>query len=421
MGLPVSTMTWTDRNDAFVGVGAGARVIVGNACGTPTTLLGALAAHTRRVGRIEVTAGILLGDLDGVVAAARSGALGLRLWHVHGPMRALSREGLVEYLPIRLFDLPTTVLDHADVALIRVGPPDADGNCSLGPSASFTLTAAERVPLVIAEVDEAMPRTRGDAIIHISLIDRLVRSTVAMGVLPSSAPDETALEVARRVAGIVPDSATLQLGIGAIGEAVATVLRPEVAARQLSLVGLVTDAMIPFVTEIVRAGRGPVRVIELIGTTTLMDFVHENPGIQMRSSRVLHNPVELSWIPRLVSVNSALAVDLRGQAVAESVGGSVIGAIGGSADFAEGAHLSDGGLRVLALASTTRKGVSTIVSAHDPADTVTAAHHSVDAVVTEHGVAWLRGRTRSERIQALIDVAAPQHREALRAATKGRR
>lgn len=409
----MNTQPWTKRDAAFEAVDAGARVVVGNCCGTPTTLLDALAAHAERVGRIQVTAGILLGDLSRVVEAARSGALALRLWHVFGPLRALSREGLVDYLPIRLSDLPETVLDHSDIALIRVGPPDAAGNCSLGPSATFALAAVERVPLIIAEVDEDIPRTCGESTLHVSRIHRLIRTDAPLPVLPSATPDDLSMAVARNVASLVPDRSTLQLGIGSIGESVARELAPVAAARSLRLLGLVTDAMIPLVEAIAAAGNGPVHAIELIGTEMLMSFAHDNPDILMRSSRTLHDPITLSRVPRLISVNSAIAVDLRGQVAAESVRGDVIGAVGGSADFAEGAHLSQGGLRIIALASVTRRGTSTIVFAHDAADTVTAAHHSVDAVVTEHGVAWLKGRTRSERADALIAVAAPEHRGAL--------
>lgn len=408
--------TLTDVAAAFQDVGAGARVVAGNACGTPVTLLRGLARHAEQVGAVTLTAGIMLGDLTTLESAARSGAVRLRSWHIYGPVRHLAREGLVDYLPIRLFDLPETVLDHTDVALIRVGPPDASGYCSLGPSTSFALTAAERARMVIGEVGEDVPRTLGDSRLHVSRIHRLIHAETPTPEHRSVAPDDASDAVAHHVAGLVPDGATLQLGIGAIGEAVACALESSAADRALSMVGLVTDAMIPLAAAIIAAGRGPIRAIELMGGPAIMAFADDNPGILMRSSRVLHNPVELAKVPRLVSINSAIAVDLSGQAVAESVGGRVIAGVGGSADFAEGAHLSEGGMRIITLKSTTRSGASTIVAAHDPADTITAAQHSVDAVVTEHGVAWLRGRTRDERMRALVEVAAPEHREALASA-----
>ncbi len=151
-----------------------------------------------------------------------------------------------------------------------------------------------------------------------------------------------------------------------------------------------------------------------MGTARLMDWADQNSAIEMRSSRTIHDPVTLAGIPNLVSINSAVAVDLRGHAVAETVHGGVIAGVGGSVDFAEGAHLSQGGLRVLALKSTAKNGVSTIVERHDPDDLVAVAHHGVDVVVTEHGAAWLRGRTLRERGEALVGIAAPEHQRRLR-------
>jgi acyl-CoA hydrolase len=335
---------------------------------------------------------------------------------VHGPLRRLYREGLVDYLPIRLLDLAETILPAADVALIRVGPPDDDGFCDLGPSTTFAEAAVDAASLVIAEVSDDVPRTLGSSRVHMTRIDRFVRAETPMATYPTSPPDPTSAAVARNVIGLLPYGATVQLGIGSVPETLAADLARAADAAALGLLGLVTESMIPFAEAVAAAGRGPVRSIELMGGGALMAWADRNPIIEMCSSQQIHHPVALSRVNRLVSVNSAVAVDLRGQVVAESVGGAVIAGVGGSVDFSEGAHLSPGGLRIAALKSTTRAGTSTIVSAHDPRDTVTAPHHSVDAVVTEHGVAWLRGRTRRERAAALVAVAAPEHRDALESA-----
>ncbi|WP_214105258.1 acetyl-CoA hydrolase/transferase family protein [Acrocarpospora catenulata] len=409
-------MILTDRDDVFHGTPARARVVVGNACGTPLTLLAALADHAERAGGVTLTAGLLFGDPP-LEAAIRSGGLSLRSWHVHGALRSLHREGLIDYLPLRLLDVPDTVLRGADIALIRVGPPDADGYCSLGPSTSFAAEAAEHAALVIAEVSPDVPRTRGSSSVHVSRIDRFVRSETPMAEYAPAQPDPVSRTVARNVVELLPEGATVQLGIGSVTEGLAEELAPIAAARSLGLLGLVTTPMIPLVEAVTASGRGPVRAVELMGGPPFMAWADDNAMIEMCSSQQLHHPAVLAGVPTLVSVNSAVAVDLRGQVVSESVGGAVIAGVGGSADFSEGAHLSPGGLRVIALRSTTRNGVSTIVPAHQPADAVTAPHHSVDAVVTEHGVAWLRGRTSRERRRELIAVAAPEHREALEGAS----
>lgn len=411
-------MIWTDREDAFRGTRAGARVVVGNVCGTPLTLLSALVDYAQRVGGMTLTAGILLGDPP-LEPAIRSGALQLRTWHVYGPLRRLYREGLIDYLPIRLLDVAHAVLPAADVALVRVSPPDADGRCSLGPSTSYAADAVERAALVIAEVSDDVPRTRGSSSVPAAKIDRFVRSETPMAEHVSASPDPISVAVAQNVLKVLPDGATVQLGIGSVTESLAEQLAPVAGVRSIGLLGLVTEAMIPLVEAIAAAGRGPVRAVELMGGRRLMEWADGNPMIEMGSSQRLHHPAVLATVPALVSVNSAIAVDLHGQVVSESLNGAVISGVGGSADFAEGAHLSPGGLRVIALRSTTRSGASTIVAAHDPADTVTAPHHSVDVVVTEHGLAWLRGRTRRERRQELIAVAAPQHRDDLASRTEG--
>ena len=405
-------MEFVERDEAFQAVPAGARVVAGNCCGTPLTLLAALAEHAERVGSIELRAGLMLGDPP-IEDAIRSGSIVLRSWHVHGRLRRLAREGVIDYLPIRLSALAGSVLADSDVALVRLGAPDAHGFCSLGPSATFTQAAIDAAALVLAEVSDDVPRTRGDSLVHVSRIDRLIRAETPMPGYDAVTPDERSRAVAEHVATILPYAATLQLGIGSVPEALAESLASRAADLQLGLIGLVSEPMIPLVEAISAAGRGPVRAVELMGGPALMAWAHDNPAVELHSSRTIHNPLELAGIPSLISVNGAVAVDLRGQVVSESVGGSVISGVGGSADFAEGAYLSPGGLRVIALRSTTKDGASCIVARHDPRDTITVAHHAVDAVVTEHGIAHLRGRTRRERARALASIAAPEHGDAL--------
>jgi len=406
-------MDWMERDVAFADIAPGTRFVAGNATGTPHTLLAGLAARAAQVGDLTLRSGLLLGDVA-LEAAVRARALSVRSWHVHGALRRLHREGLVDYTPLRLLDVPQLVLAASDVALLRLGPPDADGWCSLGPSASYARRAAETVPMVIAEVTDDMPRTHGDGRIHVSHIDRFVRSDTPLPTQDPGDVDVAGGALAAHVLALLPPGATVQLGIGKVPDAIAAALGEDDAGDPPGLVGLVTDAMLPLIARIARRG-GRVRALEVIGSDALMRWLDENPVVHMADSQELHNPLLLARVPNLVSINSAVAVDTRGQVVSESVGGAVIAGVGGSADFAEGAHLSPGGLRIIALGSTTRTGASTIVAAHPSADTITAAHHSVDLVVTEHGVADLRGATVRERRDALIAIAAPGHREALRA------
>ncbi|HWL79158.1 acetyl-CoA hydrolase/transferase family protein [Microbacterium sp.] len=409
-------MKFVARESAFDGVPAGATVVANNCCGTPLTLLAGLADHAIRVGDLELRAGILLGDPP-LEEAIRAGALKVRSWHIHGSLRRLMREGLIDYTPVRLSAVPATVIAGVDIALVRVSPPDADGFCSLGPSTTFARAAIDAAGLVLAEVADDVPRTRGDSAVHVSRIDRFIRSEHAMPGHPAAEPDEASRAVARHVLSVLPAQATVQLGIGAVPETLAQDLASRAADMGLGLIGLVSESMVPLVEAIAAAAGGPVQAVELMGGPALMAWAADNPIVEMRSSRRVHDPVSLSALPAFVSVNGAVAVDLRGQVVSESVKGAVIAGVGGGPDFAEGAYLSERGLRVIALRSTTRDGSSCIVARHDPRDAIAAPHHGVDVVVTEHGVAHLRGRTVRERAEALIAIAAPEHRDALAAAS----
>lgn len=401
-------------DDAVRDLAPGTRLVAGNACGTPLTLLRALGRRSADAGEVALTLGLTLGDPQ-LRSAVVAGALSVRSWHVHGEIRSMRREGLVEYLPLRLVDVPELVLSEADVALIRVSPPDAEGYCSVGPSASYTRDAVTLAGLVIAEIAADVPRTCGDTRIHISEIDRFVISDVPMPVVETSAPSLAAAAVARHVTEIIADGSTVQVGIGVIGDAVAAELSRVGSDRSLRLHGMISDPTRPLIEAIAAKGGAPVQTVEILGSRELMEWADNNPAVEMHDSQRIHHPVAIAGIPSFVSVNSAIAVDLSGQVVSETVRGGVISGVGGSADFAEGAHLSPGGMRVIALAASTARGQSTIVATHVAGDLVTAPHHSVDVVVTEHGIAWMRGKTQSERRAALIAVAAPEHRATLEA------
>lgn len=406
-------MQLTSLDEALNAIPDGARMVAGSACGTPTTLLSGLDGLAARRRELTLSAGLLFGGYS-FEAAVRSGALRFRCWHVHDLGRRWWREGLVEYFPARSSDVTDVLASSVDVALIRVGAPDAQGWCSLGPSASFVSELVSSSRLVIAEVSENIPCVTGSAgRVHVTDITRATRATAPPPSYTSSIPDERASQVARRALDVIPQGATVQLGIGAITDAMTPLLEPVAGPLDLGLLGMLTEAMIPLAQAIIGNGRGPVRVVEALGGEPLLAFLHRNPGIEFCTASTLLDPRTLGSTPRLISVNSAMAVDVRGQVVAETAAGNVISGIGGSADFFDGARLSAGGLRVIALPSM-RRGASTIVSHHSADELVAIPHYAADAVVTEHGVAWLRGKSSRERAEALIRVADPCVREGLR-------
>lgn len=396
---------------------AGAAVVAAPGCGTPETLLEALGSTADLLGRPTLYSGLQLGAYPFLDAAA-AGHLAYRTWHPYGPARAALSPGRVDYVPARASAVPD-LLDQwgTSVALVRVSPPDRHGWCSLGPSASYVCHAVERAALVLAEVDPLTPRTTGDSMVHVSRFAALVETAAAPCHFPAARRDETSDRVAAHVLELLPPEPTLQLGIGAVPEALTAYLG-ESDVPGVRLVGMGNDAMVDlFARGVLRVDdrdpRPAVCAAELMGTQLLMDLAHENPAIVMRDSRYAHTPSYLSRIPRLVAVNSAIEVDLHGQVSAELVGARQVSGIGGSADFVESGFGSAGGLSVIALTSTSPDGRHSRIVPRLGSDVVTLARHTPDVVVTEYGAAWLRGRTVHERAEALASVAHPDHRAAL--------
>lgn len=403
--------------DAVRRIAPGASIVAAPGCGTPETLLTALGEHADGLGRPTLYSGLQLGAYPFLPAAA-AGHLRYRTWHPYGPARAALEPGKVDYVPARGSAVPALLDEWAtSVALVRVSPPDRNGWCSLGPSASYVCHAVARAGLVLAEVDEQTPRTTGDSMVHVSQLDVLVDADTPACYFPAAPRDATSDRVAEHVLGLLPEAPTLQLGIGAVPEALTAFLAGSDLGA-VRFVGMANDAMVPlFERGILRwsdiGDRPAISAAELMGTRTLMDFADGNPSIVMRDSRISHAPRALAAIPRLVAINSAVEVDLAGQVGSELVGRRQVSGIGGSADFVEAGFGSDGGLSVIALSSTTPDGRHSRIVRRLGADVVSLARHTPDVVVTEHGIAWLRGRTEAERTEALVAVAHPDHRAQL--------
>ncbi|MGH9095749.1 MAG: acetyl-CoA hydrolase/transferase family protein [Acidimicrobiales bacterium] len=397
-------------------VAAGSRVVATPGCSTPETLLAALGRRSAEAAGITLSAGLLLGAQP-FAEAVRAGHLAFRSWHVTGPGRGLVEDGLAAYVPMRNGDVPAWLAGTVDVLLLRISPPDNDGYTSFGPSGSFTRAALEDAALVVAEIDERLPRTRGETLMHTSQIDELVDADTPTCEYHSAPPSEAATRIAATVVELIPRRATVQLGVGAVPEAV-TLMLGQADLGRLRMVGMGSDHTVRlFDTGTLSPDdvypEAAVLGVELLGSRVLLDHAHDNPAMAVVSSSTCHNPLWLAGRARLVSINSAVQVDLSGQVAAEAVGGRTLAGIGGSADFFEGAHHSAGGLRVVALESQTAAGASKIVADLAPGTPVSIPRHSVDVVVTEHGVAPLAGRSLTERADALIAIAAPHHRQAL--------
>jgi acyl-CoA hydrolase len=394
----------------------GMRVLLPPACGEPVALVAEVCRQAERLRDLTLMGGIHLGDYPFV----RPETSGLRFatWHMSPRLDDARARGRVDFVPARYFDLVTEFAGGGrwapDAVLVHCAPPDARGFLSLGVAVGVLLPAARRAPLVIAQVNAAMPRTRGQGWLHRGQIDCWV--DVDEPLLAYPAPTITPVEaaIARHVAALVPEGATVQVGVGAIPQAVLEALRGH---RDLALHSLLVDAAVDLVESgVVTAAAKPVHrgrldIAEVMGTRRLFDFVHDHPLVNMESSAWVHDPEVVARLDGFVSINSALEIDLTGQVTAESLGGRQIAGIGGQFDFVLGASRSRGGASIIALPSTGRAGtVSRIVERLGAGAAVTTPRFVADWVVTEHGAAQLRGRSARERASALIGIADPAAR-----------
>ena len=405
--------------DAVANLRPGMKVLLPPGCGEPRALVAEVCRQSDRLSGLTFIFGIHLGDYPW--ASPEHAALRCATWHMSPRLEDARRRGRVEFIPIRYFDL-VGVFDPGgtwspDCVFVQAAPPDANGYLSLGVSVSVALPAARTAPLVIAQVNREMPRTLGNSFLHRSQVDLWVDVDEPLYDYPPTPVGDVERAIGRHVAGLVPDGATVQVGVGAIPQAVLEALGDH---RDLALHSLLVDSAVGLVERGAVTGarkrvhRGRLDIAEVMGTRTLFDFVRDNPLVNMEPSSWTHDPVVVGNHDRFVAVNSALEIDVTGQVTAESLGPRQIAGIGGQFDFVLGASRSAGGVSVIALPSTGRGGqASRIVPRLAAGAAVTTPRFVVDWVVTEFGAACLRGRGEKERARAVAAVAHPNFREAL--------
>ena len=336
--------------------------------------------------------------------------------------REAVKDGRGDYIPVFFSEIPKLFCEGylpPDVALIHVSPPDKHGFCSFGISVDYTKPAAQVARTVVAQVNPNMPRTHGDAFIHVSEIDIAIESDQPIIELqpPRIGPVEEA--IGRHIAGLVDDGSCLQLGIGGIPDAVLAFLHEKndlgIHSEMFSegVVDLYNEGVITNSKKVVN--RDKMTATFLMGTRRLYDFVDDNPAVNMFPVNFVNDPYVIGQNDRVVAINSAIQVDVMGQVVADSMGATQFTGIGGQVDFVRGAARSRDGKAIIALPSTAKKGaVSRIVAAIAPGTAVTTMRADVDYIVTEHGVAHLRGLGLRERAEALIEIADPTFLDQIR-------
>ncbi len=413
--------------EAVRAIESGQRIFVHGACATPQVLLDALvqrSAELRNVRLIhlhtEGPAPYLRPEFDGIF---RHEAL-----FVGANAREAVNSGRADYLPVFLSEIPALFRSGRvpiDVTLLNVSPPDAHGYCSLGTSVDCALETARSARLVIAQINPAMPRTLGDSFLHIDQVDWAVDVNAPLPEVKPGPAFEVEQAIGNAVSLLIEDGATLQLGIGAIPNAVLSALGNH---RQLSVhTEMFTDGVVELVERGVITGeRNPLHPGKLItsfvmGSQAVYDFVHDNPQVEFHPSDYTNDTAIIRRNHRMVAINSAIEVDLTGQVCASAIGSRIHSGMGGQVDFMRGAALAEGGKPIIALPSTAAHGtISRITADLKLGSMVTLTQGHVHYVVTEHGIADLYGKSLSERAHALIAIAHPAFRDELEATARAR-
>jgi len=396
---------------------SGDRVYVHMGAAVPQELLNAMTERHEELRGVEVCHLHIEGE------APYSDPIYKDSFHVNSlfighNVRHTLKAGNGSYTPVFLSEVPLLFKRNilpVDVALIQVSPPDRHGYCSLGISVEAMLSAIANAKHVIALVNEQMPRVHGEGIIHISELDTFVEVDRSLPEFLYHAPNEVESKIGDHIAELIDDKSTLQMGIGSIPNAVLSRLGNH---KNLGLhTEMFSDGVIDLILKDVinsnykgvNAGRALATF--LMGSKRLYDYVDDNPFIEMRSCDYVNDVAVIRQNPKMVSINSAIQVDLSGQVCADSIGTRLFSGVGGQMDFIRGASLSEGGKAIIAMPSLTSKGISRITPFLYPGAGVVTTRAHVQYIVTEYGVANLYGKTIKQRLAELVKIAHPDHRE----------
>ena len=395
----------------------GQRIFIGTGTGEPLELVSALSKRAFELPDTEIVHLLTFGEAP---YAHRELAQYFRVnsFFIAENVRDIIQEGLGDYTPIHLSDLPGLFNSGQlplDVALIHVTPPDQDGLCSLGVSVDIVKSATENASLVIAQVNPNMPRTLGDCSLHVHDIDLLVPCEAPIPEVPLPEVTEVTRQIAEYIAALVEDGSTIEFGIGRIPQALLGFLKDK---KDLGVhTEMVTDSMIDLIESGAITGarkttdRGKIVASFAIGTQRIYDYIDNNPLFSFHPTEYVNDPAVIRQQAKMVAVNTALEIDLTGQVCADSIGSKFFSGVGGQVDFNRGAAKSRGGKPIIALPSTAKGGtVSRIVTQLSPGAGVVTTRAGVFYVVTEYGVAYLHGKSVQERALALISIAHPKFR-----------
>lgn len=421
-------MSWTDQYkqkvvtaaEAVKAVKSGDRIFLTGNCSVPKKILSALVDRAAELKDVEINQALTVGSAD-YVSPEMEGHIRVNTMFISHNTRQAVQQGRADFTPVLLSEFPLLFKDNVlpvNVAFVHLSPPDQHGYCSFGIEVGLSKSPAESAEIIIAEVNEQMPRTLGDTFIHVSAIDYIVPVDYELPELTMGGdkPSETVKNIAGYIADLIPDEATMQMGIGAIPDAV---LKHLFDKKDL---GIHTELFSDGVIDLVEAGvitnakktLHPGKIIAgfILGTKRLYDWVHNNPLIEFLRTEYVNDPFVIAQNNRMVAINSAIEIDLTGQICADSIGTKLYSGVGGQLDFIYGASRSKGGVPIIALPSTAKDFSRIVTTLKQGAGVITTRNH-VHYVVTEYGVATLYGKTIRERAQALINISHPEFRDEL--------
>ena len=415
----------TDARTALSRIRRGARIFIGSACGEPQLLVKTLIEVASDLADTEVIHFLDLG-IEPYTDEKFTGSFRHNALFIGASSRAAIREGRADYTPVFLSEIPLLMQRGSmpvDVALITASPPDTNGYVSLGISVDITKTAAEVADYVVAEVNPNMPRTLGDSFLHVSEIDAFVENDVPLLEFVQKPSGDIAKAIGEQIADLIENEATIQTGVGRIPSAMMHYLAGK---RDL---GIHTETFTDDIIDLVEAGvvtcrkktlhPGKIVASFCMGTRRLYDYVNNNPLFEFRPCQYVNDPYVIAQNDKMVSINSALTIDITGQVCSDSIGFTFYSGIGGQVDFVRGASLSRRGKSIMVLPSTTDDGKkSRIVAFHEPGSGIVVTRGSIHYVVTEFGVAYVHGKSIRDRAMALISIAHPKFRDELLEAAK---
>jgi 4-hydroxybutyrate CoA-transferase len=397
---------------------SGMRVIVGSACGTPEGLIDGMLARADELRNVEIVAMVSTGK-SAYARPEYSKSFRHNSFFIWTSTRKAMEENRADYTPCFFQEFPIIMGDGtlpSDMAMITVSPPDKVGNVSLGISVCYDMAAAKNAKMVIAEVTKHQPRTMGDSFMHVSEIDYFVETDRPMITAPRPVIAEAEKKIGGYVAQLVKDGDCLQLGYGALPDALLSFLDDK------NDLGIHSEMISDGVWDLVEKGvitcrrksfcKGKIVITFAIGTTEFYQWLDYNSLIDMHPVEWVNDPWIIGQNDNMVSVNSAICVDLLGQAASDMLGPNQYGGVGGQVDFVRGCRKSKGGRSVLALPAASSDGkISRIVPSLAEGQAVTTSRMDVDYIITDYGIARLRGKTMKARARALIDISAPEFRD----------